>query len=102
MTSGYPSDRFAGLMTPENGWRHDVIHDRHGNPMALVAVRVGPRWTDAVAIEGEDQCVATRHHTPHDTVPDVPSEIPSESTAVWHRDGRAEDVLAELLELPAP
>ena len=30
----------------------------------------------------------------------VPAELPGESSAVWHRHGRCEDVLAELFELP--
>jgi hypothetical protein len=96
----HPAFRYAEQMTRENGWRHDVLPDRHGRPVALVAVRVGPRWTDSVAIEGEDRVIAMRHHTRDDSALIVPSELPGESTAVWRRDGRAEDVLAELLELP--
>ena len=77
-----------------------AISDRHGNPAVLVAVRVGDTWTDSVAIEGEDRTVAMRHRTHGDSALIVPSELGSERSAVWRRDGRCEDVLAELLELP--
>ncbi|MPZ65549.1 MAG: hypothetical protein GEU83_08535 [Pseudonocardiaceae bacterium] len=96
----YPSDKYAARLTQANGWHRELIFDRHGQPEAIVAVRVGHRWTDSVAIEGEDRCIAMRHRTHDDTEFVVPSELPGESTAVWRRDGRAEDVLAELLELP--
>ncbi len=53
-----------------------------------------------MAIEGEDRTVAMRHRTRRDSALIVPSELGSEASAVWHRDGRCADVLAELLELP--
>ena len=40
-----------------------------------------------------------RHRT-HETALIVPAELPGESSAVWCRHGRCEDVLAELFELP--
>jgi hypothetical protein len=43
-------------MTLSNGWRGQLVRDRHGEFVAIVAVRIGPTWTDAVAIEGEDRC----------------------------------------------
>jgi hypothetical protein len=85
-------------MTAANGWRAELIRDRDGEPVAIVAVRVGPTWTDAVAIEGEDRTVAIRNRTNEDRLI-VPSELPGDSGAVWFRDGRCEDVLAELFEL---
>ncbi len=62
--------------------------------MAIVTVRIGHTWTDSVAIEGEDRCVAIRCRTDSDRLI-LPTELPGESGAVWFRDGRAEDVLAE-------
>ncbi|MPZ66753.1 MAG: hypothetical protein GEU83_15010 [Pseudonocardiaceae bacterium] len=62
-------------------------------------MRIGPTWTDAVAIEGEDRCVAMRHRTHDDGGLILPTDLPGCSGAVWQRDGRAEDVLAELFEL---
>lgn len=88
-------------MTAEHGWRGELIRDGHGEPTAIVTVRVGPTWTDAVAIEGEDRCVAIRTRT-NDGGLILPGELPGTSSAVWHRDGRCEDVLGELFELPAP
>lgn len=41
-----------------------------------------------------------RHRTRDDNALIVPGELGAERAAVWRRDGRAEDVLAELLELP--
>ena len=55
-------------------------------------------WSDAVTIEGEDRTVAMRTRTHEDELI-LPTELPGESGAVWFRDGRCEDVLAELLEL---
>lgn len=95
MIQTYPSTKYLRQLTVANGWRRDLIPDRHGHPVAIVAVRVGARWTDSVAIEGEDRCIAMRHRTTSTT-----TLIPSESTAVWRRDGRCEDVLAELFDLP--
>ena len=67
----------------------------------MVAVRVGPVWTDSVAIAGENETLAMRHRT-NDHRLILPTELPSESRAVWRRHGRCDDVLAELFELPAP
>jgi hypothetical protein len=53
----------------------------------------------------EDRVLAMRHRTDDDHRSQLllpPGALPSEVLPVWHRDGRAEDVLAELLELPAP
>ncbi len=97
----YPSTPYVRRLTAANGWHGQLIRDRHGEPVAIVAVRIGPMWTDSVAIEGEDRTVAMRHRT-HDDRLIVPSEPPGEAGAVWHRHGRCVDVLAELLELPAP
>lgn len=96
----YPSDKYAAQLTVAAGWHRELIPDRHGQPVAIVAVRVGPRWTDSVAIEAEDRCVAMRHHTRRDSELIVPSELPGESSAVWRRDGNCAEVLAELLDLP--
>ena len=96
----YPSTKYVRRLTAANGRRHELISDRHGNPVVLVAVRVGDTWTDSVAIEGEDRTVAMRHRTRGDSALIVPSELGSEASTVWHRDGRCADVLAELLELP--
>lgn len=93
----YPATPYLRRLTPTNGWRGQLIRDRHGQPVAIVAVRIGPTWTDSVAIEGEDRCVALRHRTNDDRL--IP---PGSSDAVWFRDGRCVDVLAELLQLPAP
>jgi hypothetical protein len=71
----------------------------HGDIEIMVAVRVGPVWTDSVAIAGEDQTLAMRHRT-RESALIVPAELPGESSAVWRRHGRCEDVLAELFELP--
>ena len=94
----YPATPYLRRMTAANGWRAELIPDRDGEPVAIVAVRVGPTWTDAVAIEGEDRTVAIRNRTNEDQLI-VPSELPGKSGAVWFRDGRCEDVLAELFEL---
>jgi hypothetical protein len=95
----YPATPYLARLTAANGWHGELIRDSHGRPAAIVAVRIGPRWTDAVAIESEDRTVAMRHRTRDDRLI-LPTELPGESGAVWLRDGRAEDVLAELLELP--
>ena len=94
----YPATPYLRRMTVANGWRAELIRDRDGEPVAIVAVRAGPTWTDAVAIEGEDRTVAIRNRTNEDRLI-VPSELPGDSGAVWFRDGRCEDVLAELFEL---
>lgn len=86
-------------MTPVNGWRGELVRDRHNRVDAIVAVRVGPVWTDAVAIEDENRCVAVRCRTDEDRLI-VPSELPGEPGAVWFREGSCVDVLGELFELP--
>ncbi len=80
----YAATPYLRQLTAANGWRPELVRDRHGEPVAIVAVRVGPTWTDAVAIEGEDRCVAMRSRT-HDDSPLVVPE--SASGTVWHRDG---------------
>jgi len=100
----YPATPYQRRMTPANGWYGELIRDRHGEPVAMVAVRVGLIWTDAVAIESEDRCVAMRCRTNEDRliVPTeliLPTEVPGACDAVWCRDGRCEEVLAELFEL---
>lgn len=99
MTHTYPSTRYLQQLTVANGWRPELIPDRHGRPLAVVVVRVGSRFTDAVVIEGEDRVTATRHRTSTDQ-PAMPSQLPDEATAVWYRYGHAEEVLAELVALP--
>ncbi|MGH3979351.1 MAG: hypothetical protein ACRDRZ_10185 [Pseudonocardiaceae bacterium] len=95
----YAATPLLRKLTSWNGWRHDLIHDAHGRLEAIVYIRVGPVWTDSVAISGEDQTIALRHRS-RETALIVPAGLPSESGAVWQRHGRCEDVLAELLELP--
>ena len=96
----YPATPYLRRLTPAHGWRADLIRDRHGEPAAIVAVRIGPTWTDAGAIEGQDRTVAVRTRTNDDGRLILPNELPGISGAVWFRDGRCEDVLAELFELP--
>ncbi len=93
----YAATPYLRRLTPANGWQGQLIRDAAGEPSVVVTVRVGPTWTDAVAIEAEDRCVAMRSRT-HD---DSPLIVPPEYTsgAVWFRDGRTVDVLAELFEL---
>lgn len=43
MTQTYPSTRYLQQLTVANGWRPELIPDRHGRPLAVVVVRVGPR-----------------------------------------------------------
>ncbi|MPZ66370.1 MAG: hypothetical protein GEU83_12950 [Pseudonocardiaceae bacterium] len=95
----YPSTPYVQRLTPANGWHGQLIRDQHGRIDVIVAVRIGPTWTDAVAIAGEDRVVALRHRTDEDRLI-LPTEPTAERAAVWRRDGRAEDVLAELLDLP--
>ncbi len=110
----YPSTPYLRRMTDANGWRGELIRDAR-RPYAIVALRVGATWTDAVVIEGEDRCAAMRYRTRGDSELIVPSELgwrregpglvaelPGEVGAVWCRDGRCDDVLAELFELPSP
>ncbi len=96
----HPATPYLRRLTAANGWRGQLIRDRDGQPFAIVTVRVGPTWTDAVAIESEDRCVAMRHRTNDDGLI-LPSELPGSAGAVWFRDGTCVDVLAELLELQA-
>ncbi len=65
----YPATPYLRRLTAANGWQGELVRDRHGRPVAIVTVRVGPVWTDAVAIDGEDSCIAMRHHT-HGDIPD--------------------------------
>ncbi len=97
----YPATPLLRRLRAANGWHHDLACDARGEPVAVVAVRVGPVWTDSVAIAGENETLAMRHRT-NDHRLILPTELPSESRAVWRRHGRCEDVLAELFELPAP
>ena len=68
---------------------------------ARLAPRASSTWTDSVAIAGENETLAMRHRTNDDRLI-LPTELPSESRAVWRRHGRCKDVLAELFELPDP
>ena len=97
---GYPATPLLRRLTAAHGWQHYLACDAHGEPVAVVAVRVGPVWTDSVAIAGENETLAMRHRT-NDHRLILPTELPSESRAVWRRHGRCEDVLAELFELPS-
>lgn len=94
----YPATPYLRHLTAANGWHGQLIRDHCGEPVAIVAVRVGPTWTDAVAIGGEDRTVAMRTRTNEDQLI-LPSELAGSSETVWFRDGRCEDVLAELFEL---
>ena len=101
MNGPYAATPLLRRLSAGNGWSHEVIHDAHGRLEAVTFVRVGPVWTDSVAIAGEDQTLAMRHRTRESDLI-VPAELPSESRAVWQRHGRCADVLAELFELPDP
>lgn len=59
----YLATPYLRLLTPANGWHGELLRDRHGQLYAIVAVRVGARWTDSVTIEGEDRAIAVRHRT---------------------------------------
>ncbi len=96
---GYPATPLLRRLTAANGWQHDLARDALGVPVAMVAVRIGPTWTDSVAIAGENQTLAMRHRTNDDRLI-LPTELPSESRVIWRRHGRCEDVLTELFELP--
>ncbi len=50
MSGQHPAMPYLVQLCPDNGWRPEVIPDRDG-PRAITAVRVGARFTDAVAIE---------------------------------------------------
>lgn len=93
-----PATPYVRRLTPANGWRAELIRDAHGHPEVIVAVRIGPVWTDSVAIEGEDRTIAMRYRTNPDRLI-LPGEPPGGSRTVWQRHGRCEDVLAELFEL---
>lgn len=96
----YLSTPYVRRLSRENGWRGGLVRDEYGRVDMIVTVRIGPVWTDAVVIVGEDRVIAMRHRTDEDNRRLlVPGTLPAESRAVWQRDGRAEDVLAELLEL---
>ena len=55
----YPATAYLRRLTADNGWCSELIRDRHGEPVAVVAVHLGPDWTDAVAIKDEDRCART-------------------------------------------
>lgn len=95
----YPATPYLRRMTAANGWRGELVRDRHGGVDVIVAVRIGPVWTDAVAIAGEDSVIAMRHRTDEDRLI-LPGGLPSESRAAWQAEGRCEDVLAEMFDLP--
>jgi len=97
----YPATPLLRRLTVAHGWHHELACDAHGKPIAVVAVRIGSTWTDSVAIAGENETLAMRHRT-NDARLILPTELPSESRAVWRRHGRCEDVLTELFELPQP
>lgn len=63
----YPSTPYARRLTAANGWHGQLIRDVHGQVEVIVAVRVGPTWTDAVAIAGADR--GHRHAPPHERGP---------------------------------
>jgi hypothetical protein len=58
----YPATPYLQQLAA-NGWRGRLVRDRHGRADLIVAVQVGLTWTDSVAIEAEDRCVALRHRT---------------------------------------
>lgn len=64
-------------MTADNGWHARLIRDRQGRADRIVAVRIGPTFTDAVAIEAESRCVALRLRTDDDS----PLILPGEDSA---------------------
>jgi hypothetical protein len=99
----YPATPYLQRMTPANGWRGQLVRDHRGEVDVIVAVRIGPTWTDAVAIHSEDRTVAMRYRTDSESRLIVPGDALGGSGAVWQRDGRCDEVLAELLdELPVP
>ncbi len=91
----YPATPYLERMAADDGWQGQVVRDRHCQPSAIVAVRVGPTWTDAVVIEGEDRVKAARVRTENDGL-----IVPGGSGVVRSRHGGCTEVLAELLELP--
>ena len=58
-----PATPLLGRLTAAHGWRHELARDAHGEPVAVVAVRIGLTWTDSVAIAGEHETLAMRHRT---------------------------------------
>ncbi|MPZ64373.1 MAG: hypothetical protein GEU83_02205 [Pseudonocardiaceae bacterium] len=98
--TGQPPEALLRQLSAERGWRGSLLCDRHGRPDVVVAVRVGPRWTDSVAIAGETDTVAMRHRTRDDSDLVVPAALGGDSGAVWQRHGRCAEVLAEVLALP--
>ena len=99
--TSHPFDPLLRRLTAAHGWHVTLHRDAHDRPDVVVAVRVGPQWTDSVGIAGETDTVAMRHRTRKSGLI-VPADIPPESGAVWQRHGRCDDVLTELFELPAP
>lgn len=98
----YPSTPYVRRLTAANGWHAQLVRGRHGQADVIVAVRIGPTFTDVVAIEAEHRVIGMRYRTNEDRLI-LPDHLPPETGAVWFREGRAEDVLAELLdELPDP
>jgi hypothetical protein len=39
---GYPATPLLRRLTATNGWHYDLARDARGEPVAVVAVRVGP------------------------------------------------------------
>lgn len=64
----YSATPYLRRLTAANGWRGQLIRDHHGRADVIVAVRVGPTFTDAVAIESEQRCVAMRYRTNEDAL----------------------------------
>ena len=61
--TAYPATPLLRRLTAAHGWRHELVRDTRGEPVAVVAVRIGPTWTDSVAITGENETLAMRHRT---------------------------------------
>jgi len=89
--TGYPATLLLRRLTAAHGWSHELARDAHGEPIVVVAVRIGSTWTDSVAIAGENETLAMRHRTNDDRLI-LQTEL----------HGRCEDVLAELFELLDP
>ena len=70
--SGYPATPLLRRLTAANGWHHDLARDAGGEPVAVVAVRVGPVWTDSVAIAGENETLAMRKYSEFPSAGAVP------------------------------
>ncbi|MGH4022024.1 MAG: hypothetical protein ACRDT0_22860 [Pseudonocardiaceae bacterium] len=93
MTDSYSATPWLAYLRPEWGWSVFPISD-----VALIYVRERGRWVDTVAIFGEDDTVAFRHHDDDQELTPLAFDRPG---YVWMRHGRCEDVLRELMELPA-